>query len=40
MTSAIEDLSGLPGESVSDQEGRRIGKVSRADGSQPEGSAQ
>ena len=27
MASAIEDLSGLPGESVSDHEGRKIGKV-------------
>jgi hypothetical protein len=27
MTEAIEDVSGLVGESVSDQEGRRIGKV-------------
>lgn len=27
MASAIEDVNGLPGETVSDQEGRRIGKV-------------
>ena len=27
MASAIEDVSSLPGESVSDQEGQEIGKV-------------